>query len=206
MNFSKISYKSTLGKILRLPLKVIPNGTVVPILQGRLKGKKWIVGSHLHGCWLGSYEYEKRKIFERELKGGWVFFDIGANVGFYTLLGSVLVGESGRVVAFEPGKRNLSLLDKHLALNHARNVTVVRVAVGDRIGEVSFAEEPDQLGGWFGQKNFGSAHISDKGQTRVGLVTLDALLERKEIPLPDLMKIDVEGAEMMVLTGAANLL
>jgi len=63
MNFSAISNKNIFGKILRFPLRFIPTKVVVPILQGTLKGKKWIVGSSNHGCWLGSYEYEKCILF-----------------------------------------------------------------------------------------------------------------------------------------------
>ena len=61
MNLSSISSNSFLGKILRFPLKFIPKNLAIFILQGKLRGKKWIVGSGNHGCWLGSYEYEKQK-------------------------------------------------------------------------------------------------------------------------------------------------
>lgn len=65
---------------------------VVPVLQGSLRGRKWIVGSSNHGCWLGSYEWKKQRLFTRTVSSGDVVFDIGAHVGFYTLLASVLVG------------------------------------------------------------------------------------------------------------------
>ena len=97
MNFSGISNKKLLGKLLRFPFRFIPTDMRMPILQGRLKGKKWIVGSSNHGCWLGSYEYEKRLVFEKTVTKGSIVFDIGAHVGFYTLLASVLVGPGGRV-------------------------------------------------------------------------------------------------------------
>ena len=82
MNFSSISDRSLLGKALRAPLKFIPTELVVPILQGRLKGKKWVNGSSNHGCWLGSYELGKQLIFSATIKEGSVVFDLGANVGF----------------------------------------------------------------------------------------------------------------------------
>jgi hypothetical protein len=66
MNFSGISSKSILGKALRFPLKLIPSSARVPIIQGPLRGKLWIVGSSNHGCWLGSYENGKRKKFLRQ--------------------------------------------------------------------------------------------------------------------------------------------
>ena len=70
----------------------------------------------------------------RELKAGDVFFDLGAYVGPYTLLASRLVGEGGRVVAFEPDPATRDLLDRNLAANGASNVTVVPSAVGRAAG------------------------------------------------------------------------
>src|SRR5688572_25202486 len=117
MNFSGLSNQSLAGKILRQPLKLIPPGTHVRILQGRLRGKRWIAGSSTHGCWLGSYESDKRQLFESSITPGDVVFDIGANVGFYTLLASDLVGSSGHVYSFEPVPRNIEFLNEHLSLN-----------------------------------------------------------------------------------------
>ena len=114
MNFSKISNRTFYGKILRLPLKLIPKRMVVPIVRGPLRGKRWIVGASTHGCWLGSYEYQKQSIFKKTVKSGYVVYDIGAHVGFYTLLSSVLVGTQGKVIAFEPVQRNLEYLKKHV--------------------------------------------------------------------------------------------
>lgn len=68
------------------------------------------MGSSSHGCWIGSYEYHKRRLFEQAVTPGSAVFDIGAHVGFYTLLASVLVGDQGRVVAFEPNAGNVRLL------------------------------------------------------------------------------------------------
>src|ERR1700722_9598796 len=106
-NLSGISKESLIGRLLRVPLRLIPRSTVLPIMQGALQGKKWRVGSGAHGCWLGSYEFHKQKALQDEIKAGYVVYDIGANVGFYALLASVLVGETGFVYAFEPFPGNL---------------------------------------------------------------------------------------------------
>ena len=90
MDFSKLSYRSFVGKLARLPLRLIPKKAVLPILQGQLRGKKWVVGAGNHSYWLGSYEMHKRQAFEREVKPGMVVFDVGANVGFYSLLAAYL--------------------------------------------------------------------------------------------------------------------
>jgi len=196
MNFSAISERSLLGAVLRFPLRWIPPETTVPILQGRLKGKKWIVGSGDHGCWLGSYEYRKRLVFEGRVAPGSIVFDIGANVGFYTLLASVLVGPHGRVFAFEPLVCNLRYLTRHLELNQAANVTVFDVAVTDRRGTVPFDPGP----------NASMAHLAGEGALSVPTVSLDELVASGEVPAPDHIKIDVESAEFLVLCGARSLL
>src|SRR5664280_711279 len=86
MNFSGISGRTFIGKALRFPLSLIPSGTQMPILQGPLHGKRWIVGASNHGCWLGSYEAAKQKKITEFVRPGMVCWDVGANVGFYTLL------------------------------------------------------------------------------------------------------------------------
>lgn len=114
MNLSGISSASVVGKLLRLPLVLLPGNLQMPIMQGRLKGKKWIVGSSNHGCWLGSYEYRKRILFEKMVPHGSIVYDLGGHVGFYSLLASVLVGPTGHVFVFEPFPANLAYLRKHL--------------------------------------------------------------------------------------------
>ena len=89
-----MSPHSILGRIVLLPLRLIPREAVVPILRGRLRGKKWIAGSSNHGWWLGTYETRMRLLMERTIAEHSVVFDVGAHV-FYTLLASVLVGPEG---------------------------------------------------------------------------------------------------------------
>lgn len=196
MNLSAISDKSLLGKVLRFPLRLIPPQTVLPIMQGRLKGKKWIVGSTNHGCWLGSYEYVKRILFERTVRENSVVLDVGAHVGFYTLLASVLVGPRGKVFAFEPFPANLVYLKEHLRLNRIDNVIVVEAAVADECGKVFFDEGPSSSMG----------RISQNGRLQVETVAIDELVAKRELPAPDHIKIDIEGAEALALLGAKSTL
>lgn len=196
MNLSGISNKSLRGRVLRFSLRFIPKQTQVPIIQGRLKGKKWIVGSSNHGCWLGSYEYKKQRLLEKTIVEGSIVFDLGGHVGFYTLLASELVGPNGKVFVFEPVPRNLFYLKGHLRLNHVSNVTVVEAAVSDRGGKVSFEEGINSSVG----------HIAPEGKLQVKTVVLDELIFKRELPTPDYIKIDVEGAEMLALSGAKSLL
>jgi FkbM family methyltransferase len=196
MNFSKIHYQSVLGKILRLPLRLIPKKMVLPIMQGRLKGKKWIVGSGEHGYWLGSYEMRKRTAFEKEITSGSVIYDIGANVGYYSLLASVLAGQNGKVFAFEPLPRNLAFFHQHVQLNKSDNIKIFEVAVSDKAGEGFF-----DLG-----HSSAMGHLAEAGQIKVKIIKLDDLLLSGEIDPPDFIKLDVEGAEFHALNGGRQLL
>jgi FkbM family methyltransferase len=195
-NLSGISDKSLIGRLLRAPLCLIPRTMVVPILQGVLRGKKWTVGSATHGCWLGSYEYHKQKKLQQELKIGDVVYDIGANVGFYSLLASVLVGQTGHVYSFEPLPDNLRELRRHLEMNGIKNCTVIDVAVSSTDGEGVFDPSGDRCTG----------HLADNGNLHVRTASLDGFLMRNEIRLPSLMKIDIEGAELECLQGASNVI
>jgi FkbM family methyltransferase len=163
---------------------------VVPILRGKLRGKRWVVGSGIHRCWLGFYEYEKQQVIAREVRPGSVFYDVGAHVSFYTLLASSLVGH-GKVFAFEPVPRNVAFLRKHLALNRVSNVEVLEVAVSDTHGRARFQIEPT---GFMG-------HLSNEGGIGVLTTTLDSLIQEGRILPPSYIKMDIEGAEW-TLSGA----
>jgi FkbM family methyltransferase len=197
MNPFGIGDRQVLGRILRLPLRAIPASARVPILRGALRGKTWIVGSSTHGCWLGSYEYAKRVAFEALVPAGSTVFDVGAHVGFYTLLAAQLAGPSGRVVAFEPASRNLRYLREHLRLNGTSNVTVVEAAVSDRPGSACFEEGASSQTGRLDPAGLGLA---------VETVTLDDLVARGVVPGPDVIKMDIEGGELRALLGAKRML
>lgn len=192
MNFSKISNKNPIGKLLRFFLRLIPGNAVLPIVQGALRGKKWVIGSSNYGCWLGSFEYDKHKLFAETINEGSVVYDIGAHVGFYTLLASSKVGQKGKVFAFEPLHRNVIYLKEHLRLNRIDNVEVFEVAVAEQGGSGFFEERVSNAEG----------QLSPDGNLRVRMVALDALVLNDGIPPPDYIKIDVEGAELLVLLGA----
>ena len=184
------------GRLLRLPLRLVPDRLRMPVLSGPLRGWKWVVGSSIHDCWLGSYEADKQRLFARTVQPGSTVFDIGAHVGFYSLLASSRVGPAGRVFAFEPMPRNLASLREHLRINGVTNVTVIEKAVADAAGVAAFTAAGSSQEG----------HLLPGGELRIETVALDDLIARDQLPVPDLLKIDVEGAEMRVLGGAKNLL
>ena len=195
MKISWVPYGRQIGKLLKI---ILPKDMIVPILQGRLRGKKWIIGSGNMAYWLGSYEYEKRILFEKMISKSSVVYDIGAHVGFYTLLASELVGEDGKVIAFEPVPRNAKYLKKHLEINHCANVMVIEAAVSDKSGVFFFSEGPNSFMG----------HLSDDANLTVDTVSIDDLVMsgKSKILAPNYIKIDVEGAELLVLKGAKSML
>ena len=132
--------RSRLARLIRLPLRLIPSSAVVPILSGPGRGMRWIVGSAPHGAWLGFLERDKLTPFVARLQSGMTVWDIGANVGLYTLPSARAVGPAGHVVAFEPMPRNLGFLRRHLTLNGLEGVAVCAVAVSDATGTVRMAE------------------------------------------------------------------
>ena len=196
INFSKISNKKTIGKILRALLKIIPKGMTVLIVQGRLKGKKWIKGSGVNGYWLGSYESEKVSLFEKTLKKGNIVFDIGAHIGFYSLLSAELTGKDGKVFSFEPLTTNYEYLKKHIEINNYRNITPLNVAVSDKDDFAFFSEG----------ESTSTGHLANNGEIKVRTIAIDDWINNKKLPIPNVLKIDVEGAEFSVLKGAVNLL
>ena len=194
-NLSKQDFRSPIGKILRFPLKLIPDKTVLPILQGTLKGKKWIKGSSINGCWLGTYELDKQVLFSKYIKPGNIVYDVGANAGFYSLLSSLLVSETGKVYSFEPLPANISYLKKHIELNKLGNVKVIEKAVSNKVSTVRFN---------FGD-NRSAGHISNDGEIEVETISIDEFISQGN-PSPDIIKMDIEGAEYDALFGAKKLL
>lgn len=191
---NEFTRNTIIGKILRFPLSLLPSNLQVPILSGKLKGKKWIIDSGVHRYWLGTYELEKQDKFSQMVSSENIVFDIGANVGFYSLLASILVGDQGRVISFEPVKRNINYLRQHLEINKIDNVTVIEAAVSDMNGLAMFDPSFEASMG----------HFSETGTERVQTVSIDSLIEQNQLPFPQVMKIDIEGAEVLALIGAQN--
>ncbi len=145
------------------------------------------------------WEPLETSIVEGELKEGDVVLDIGANIGYYTILAARRVGPGGRVFAFEPDPRNFALLQKNLRANRCANVHVERKAVSDCTGTIML---------YLDELNKGDHAIYDVGGRRsieVGAVRLDDYFSDYTGKI-DLIKIDVQGAEGRVLRGMPGLL
>jgi FkbM family methyltransferase len=185
----KLHPDSWLGKLLRLPLRVIPKNAVLPILQGPGRGLKWIVGSYNHGCWLGSYEFEKQTVLHEILRPGDVVYDIGAHVGYFAIIFGKLVGAAGAVYAFEPMRENYDFLLQHIAINNLSNVTAVCAGIAVSSGTACF----------MALHHHAMSHRTDSGPVRVPVYNLEEYVRDNHLPAPNLIKMDIEGEELFVL-------
>lgn len=199
MNLANISNETILGKVIRLPLKMIPPSAPMRILQGPLRGKRWIAGSTIHGCWLGTFEPVKQKLFAAAIKPGSVVYDLGAHVGFYSLLAGIQAGPEGKIFCFEPLPRNIGYMRKHFEMNDIHNCFIWDVAVSNREGTASFDFQSSD-------PSMGHLSAGSFGPLCVKTVTLDALVATGELAPPDLIKCDIEGGEFDALTGASSIL
>ena len=124
-------------------------------------------------------------------------FDIGANMGYVSLCLAKRVGPTGRVFAFEPVPANIELLRKNIALNRTKNINLFEVAASDLRGEATI-----RIAG-----NLSTAsliwHANDQSAVEVSvrMEPIDELVDAGGLPLPSFVKIDVEGAEGLVLAG-----
>lgn len=151
-------------------------------------------GDWLHFQYTGEYEPLTTNLLSKIIKNGSTVVDVGANIGYYTILFSRLVGDMGRVYAFEPESVNFSYLTKNIALNDLKNVISVKKAVSDKNETAKLYIHPDNPGGHTLIDCY-----DDFKSISVDCVSLNEFLRGAKI---DFIKIDVEGAEPKVLAGA----
>lgn len=152
----------------------------------------------------GIYEAYETTLFRSVVKGGMTVIDIGANVGYYTLIAAELVGETGKVFAFEPEPENFKLLSRNVKLNKYGNVDAVQKAVSNGTDSITLYIDR----GNFGNRSLAKGNILvDGGEVEIETVSLDefcaAHLNGRQL---DVLKIDAQGAEGLILTGATEML
>lgn len=135
------------------------------------------------------------RMFKKIVKEGDVVVDLGANIGYFTLLAARLVGKKGKVYAFEPEPINYSLLLKNISLNGYDNVVAMQKAVSNTTGKIAF---------YLSSMDTGAHTMYQSHETRefieVESVTLDEFFKDKIHPI-DVIKMDIEGAEIAALSG-----
>ena len=210
-NFIK---EKELGKLGKIPLVARfyyflhrhskPSGIVLIDVQG----SKMYVDSRDTGgvttslLTYGFHEKYETELFKKSIKKGMVVIDIGAHIGYYTLLAARLTGEKGKVFAFEPDPYNYTLLVKNIEVNGYSNVIPVRKAVFNKSGKMKLFLDKSSLG----NHSLSEANIpnSDTSIT-IEVTSLDEFFKNKHHKI-DVIKMDVQGSEMGVLQGMTNII
>ena len=151
----------------------------------------------------GAIEPEVQQTFARYLRVGMTVYDIGANIGFFSLLAARLVGARGCVVAFEADPAVATRLREHVARNAVSTIIVEERAVWSETRDVPFVRSDPTVSPDLGLGHVES-HPAATGSISVAAVALDDYVGRA--PHPDFVKCDVEGAEVEVFRGARRLL
>ena len=152
---------------------------------------------------VGKYESETVQLMERRVGPGMAMIDIGAHVGFFTLLGAKLVGSTGQIYAFEAEPNNYGVLQANIERNGYQNVIAENQAVSEKCGTTSFFLSGLDNGS---HSIYKVRRRMTKGEIEVQTTTIDAFLESKGWPKIDVIKIDVEGAENVVIKGMEKVL
>lgn len=168
------------------PIRRIP----IRIRAGPNEGRRWSVAVSGRGISAGNFEAEKFAALAALVRPGEIVWDIGAHYGYATLIAAREAGEEGSVVAFEPSTANRWYLEQHLAWNGETRVEVMDCAVAE-------ADRSDRFGGSGGSIAFRLGYPGEPVRVR----SITSLVESGLTP-PSLLKIDVEGAEALVLDGA----
>jgi FkbM family methyltransferase len=140
---------------------------------------------------------------ESSLGPGDVFIDVGAHVGYFTLLASRQVGPAGAVLSIEPNPLALSQLEQNVARSHLPNVLVEHTACGDSTDRVRLHLHTESNSS---MASLSSANATGGLAVEVPCTTLDQLIRRRGLTRVDLVKIDVEGAELAVLRGMSTIM
>lgn len=151
--------------------------------------------------WHGYHSRSDLVVFKQLLKEGDWLLDAGANIGWHTIFGSRVVGDTGKVIAIEPDEQNYNLLSSNIEINKLTNIMPVKVALSDYTGTAELSHCPT---------NYGDHIISStlENRTQVNCTTLDDLLIDNKIDQSKikLMKFDIQGYEPYALQGMKNFL
>lgn len=147
----------------------------------------------------GVYEKFETELIKNLIKPEMNVVDLGANVGYYTLIMARLV-DKGKVYAFEPDPTNFSLLKKNVEANGYKNVVLVNKAVSDKSQKVKLYLSEDNLGGHHLHK-----YGEYKKYTTVNTITLDEFFSKNNVKI-DFIKMDIEGSEAAAMKGMKRIL
>lgn len=207
--FKKELYRSgPLARLIRGSLnRAAPAGlTEIVIAGGALQGLRMELDLQTEkDFWLGTYETDLQVAVADLVHPGWVAYDVGANIGYISLLLAQAVGEQGRVISFEALPDNVERLKSNIALNQlTARVQVIHGAVGSTSTPVRFLVGPSHGMG----KAEGSLgrDVDYKESVEVPGICLDDFVFNQNNPIPRIVKMDIEGGEVLALPGMQRLL
>jgi FkbM family methyltransferase len=186
-------------RLLEQLVHILPTDATSPILAGPLAGLRMRANFSMRPQFLlGAYEMHVARALRANLGKSQIAYDVGANVGYLTLVMSRAVGPTGSVYAFEPSPHAFRSLESNSQLNPKCTFDALQLALADRVGEQPFSDFDYDLVARLGDY---SAKYSDARVVKVQVETIDHLIDQGRIRPPDFAKIDVEGAELLVLAG-----
>lgn len=147
---------------------------------------------------VGKYEPYETQLILRQAKVGGTVIDVGANIGYYTLILADKVGKNGKVYAFEPDKINFEILEKNIKENKLKNVVAIKAAIGSKNESKILYKSEENLG----DHKLYKPKTPAKKREKVKIVRLDSFIKEKM----DLIKIDTQGWEPEVIEGAKEMI
>jgi FkbM family methyltransferase len=174
------------------------------IQHGLGKGLRFNAGGSAAAYLLGTWQPSMQVALGILIEEGETFYDVGANVGFFSVIGARLAGPAGKVVCFEPVPDNFQQIRHNAILNGFSNIEVVETALGSVDAELPFWTSAEPTWG----KLANTARVPDQltGEIKVAVKRLDGILADTDLRAPRVIKVDVEGAELEVLEGALETL
>ena len=158
---------------------------------------------------LGKFERDVCAFIGKFLMPGMVFFDVGANVGLYTLMASKLVGPSGQVHAFEPAPIEFKYMVGNIKLNKLKNVYANKIGISNHSSNaIPYYICPNGMGAFNSLRRPSHPYVKNLNPDVITVksMTLDDYVKYHQIRKVDLIKIDIEGAELLALEGAKRLI
>lgn len=143
----------------------------------------------------GLFQEDETKLFKRVVEPDMTFVDVGAYVGYFTLLASSLIGPAGKVYAFEPDTDAFEFLRANLQANACTNVVAVNKGVWETSASANLVRDP------YGPESFVSLDEATGRSNPIGLISLDSFFESAGWPRVDLVKMNIEGSELWALRG-----
>ena len=185
---------------------LFPNKRIVlRMIHGLYRGIKLNVAiKNQLGIILYPNETDLQSFLSKNLDSGDTAFDIGSNIGYTSILTSKIVGENGHVYSFEPINENFLILEKNIKLNNCKNISIINKALSNKNGEVEFVIPDNGESLSMSSMVWVKKSYNTKKQL-VKTISVDNDSKLRDLS-PKIIKIDVEGAEGLVIEGMQNLI